>query len=303
DAVLPCPQAHVVAVLRSNGDGTFFPSTSIATDGQPVSLVCADLDRDGDVDLAYTRAGDDGVTLMRRNGAGFERPVTRRTGGAARGLAEADLDGNGWSDMLCIKPPWEGVAALDGGAVLASADAYDLGAGHATSYAVADADGDGLPEIWTADDATGFVAVLTNRSLRTAVVVEEFVAEQAGDRTHLAWRFGRGVVGAFTTVTIERAPAAAGPWSPCSPALPATERMSFEVEGGMGGGWFRLALTGADGRRDWSAPIAAAPAGSATRIAAVREHGSRGAIDFSVAPAPAAPPPPVPVRRPAPPPR
>jgi protocatechuate 3,4-dioxygenase beta subunit len=53
-----------VSVLANNGDGTFAPHITYATDGYPISVFASDLDGDGDIDLAATNLFSDNVSVL-----------------------------------------------------------------------------------------------------------------------------------------------------------------------------------------------------------------------------------------------
>ena len=68
-----------VTLLRNRGNGNFNePGTSpVATGSTPESIVAADDDGDGEVDLAVANLNSSDVTLLRNNGVGrFVAPAT-----------------------------------------------------------------------------------------------------------------------------------------------------------------------------------------------------------------------------------
>jgi hypothetical protein len=85
----------------NDGTGHFSACTELAV-GRATSIVAADFDRDGHVDLAVPeRDGGDSLILYNDGKAGFAR--TRRFGPsttAARVAAAADLNSDGWPDLV-----------------------------------------------------------------------------------------------------------------------------------------------------------------------------------------------------------
>ena len=88
-------------LLLGNGDGTF-ASISLSI-GQASSVVAADLDGDGHVDLAMGVAYSSWIHFIRGLGNGtFEAPVYIATAYNPNSLTLADMDGNGTQDLLAV---------------------------------------------------------------------------------------------------------------------------------------------------------------------------------------------------------
>jgi hypothetical protein len=115
-----------------------------------VALAVADGDRNGTVDVV---AGGGALTLRRGFGSGFlGNPIAIGASGPVDGVAAGDLDADGWLDYASIAP---GAApgdprqllrfmAVPGNGFVQQA-AVDVG--EATALAVANVNGDGLPDI------------------------------------------------------------------------------------------------------------------------------------------------------------
>jgi hypothetical protein len=94
-----------VTILKNKGNGNFFqPATSpeAGLGSFPDYIVAADLDGDGDQDLAVANQESDNVTILKNNGTGnFHQPASspEAAGDAPVALAAADIDGDADADL------------------------------------------------------------------------------------------------------------------------------------------------------------------------------------------------------------
>ncbi len=88
----------VFTVLRGDGDGGFRGSATFAVGDNPHSLVIADLDRDGGLDVAILHTETLSVFRGHPDGT-FEAPLRTKVTANPRFLAEGDFDADGLLDL------------------------------------------------------------------------------------------------------------------------------------------------------------------------------------------------------------
>ena len=89
-----------VSILKNNGDGTFQPKVDYGTGNYTRSVFCADLDGDGDLDLAAANENNANVSILKNNGDGtFQSAINYGVGTSPVSVFCADLDGDGDFDL------------------------------------------------------------------------------------------------------------------------------------------------------------------------------------------------------------
>lgn len=90
-----------VSVLLGQGDGTFAPPVAYGTGWQPFAVDPADLDSDGDIDLAVANITEPNVSVLLNRGDGtFAPAVGYQAGIGPVDLDLGDLDGDGDLDLV-----------------------------------------------------------------------------------------------------------------------------------------------------------------------------------------------------------
>ena len=161
--------ANSVSVLLGVGDGTFLAKTDYATSDRPSSVVIADLNRDGKLDLAvsgHTTSYNnvDFVSVHLGNGDGtFVVPRVDYNAGdeGIVALSVADVNRDGIPDLLTANNRMNSVSVLLGTSTAGFWNRTDFGTGvDPRSVIAADLNNDGWLELVTANGLLNTVSVL-----------------------------------------------------------------------------------------------------------------------------------------------
>lgn len=94
-------QMSTVSVFLGNGDGTLQPAVNYTVEKGPASVAIADLDGDGNPDLAVANAASNSVSLLRGNGDGtFQGARGFGVGQEPVSVLVSDLNGDGKPDLV-----------------------------------------------------------------------------------------------------------------------------------------------------------------------------------------------------------
>ncbi|MGA7755592.1 MAG: VCBS repeat-containing protein [Candidatus Sulfotelmatobacter sp.] len=169
DLVLVNPGTSSVTILLGNGDGTFTEKTNIVLSGGAEAVAVGDLNRDGIPDLAVVNYVSQTVTILLGNGDGTLKQVKAQpsTGIEPLSIAIGDFNGDGISDLAVSNqnngfPNLGTVTVLLGngkGGFKAAAVSPQTGSIPET-VAVADFNGDGKPDLVTANAGSNTISVL-----------------------------------------------------------------------------------------------------------------------------------------------
>jgi hypothetical protein len=172
---LPPSNSPMFIEPNMNGDMPFFiglrpdslpfaPAVNYGAGDGPYSVFCADLDGDGDLDLAVTNEGDDNVSVFKNNGDGtFQPKLDYSAGDVPASVFCADLDGDGDLDLAVARPSSNSVSILKNNGNGAFDSLVTYGVGNAPySVFCADLDGDGDLDLAVANAYTYNVSILKN---------------------------------------------------------------------------------------------------------------------------------------------
>jgi hypothetical protein len=158
-----------VSLLVGNGDGTFQPQSPFALGKRPYSVVVADVSGDGKPDTITANYNNGTVSVRLGNGNGsFQAPQTFDVGdpnhlGRPLALTLADLNNDGRADLVVANSADNTVSVLlgngDGTFQTKTQEIYNVGQ-RPDAVAVADVNGDGIPDIVVANYSDGTVTVL-----------------------------------------------------------------------------------------------------------------------------------------------
>lgn len=105
--------SNIVSVLLGNGDGTFQPHVDYSTGQGAVQLTVADVNGDGNLDLAMTDLEANTISILLGNGDGtFQENQDFPTGNSPYGLTAADFNGDGRMDLAVANESDNDVSVL-----------------------------------------------------------------------------------------------------------------------------------------------------------------------------------------------
>ncbi len=156
-----------VSVLKNNGDGTFAPKMDYPTGRNSYSLFAADLDLDGDLDLAVANASSNTISVLRNIGDGtFEAKADYPTNVNPASVFAAHLDSDGLLDLAVANSglgSGNTISVLhnNGDGTFAAKVDYPT-AQEPRAVVASDLDGDGDKDLATANWSGDNISVLKN---------------------------------------------------------------------------------------------------------------------------------------------
>ena len=155
-----------VSVFLGNGDGTFQPPKTYAVGARVWRVTLADVNNDGRLDILTVNKGDNTISVLLGNGDGtFQPQIVIPAGIRPSEVTVADVNGDGKPDLIFSNYAADTISVLlgNGDGTFGPPTIYptDQGPGFAgpAGVAVADLNGDGIPDLIYADYVTDNVAV------------------------------------------------------------------------------------------------------------------------------------------------
>jgi len=157
-----------VSILIGNSDGTFQAARnySLGAGIKPDSIACGDFNGDGKMDLATANSSNDNISVLLGNGDGtFPTPVNYSTGmgTAPISIIMGDLNQDGKLDLATADVSTGEVSVLlgSGNGTFQAAISYPASPGiNPYSITVGDFNGDGKPDVATANAGSNDVSLL-----------------------------------------------------------------------------------------------------------------------------------------------
>jgi hypothetical protein len=167
DLVVSNLNSSNVSILLNQGAGTFAAPSPLTTAFSPRGLVLVDFDNDGDLDVATSTAN--GVSVLINSGGGSFAPYAfHGTPPGALSLDTGDLDGDGLVDLVVVgfdngatNAGWISILHNQGSGTFAPASSFQV-AQYPNDVAVADMNGDGMPDLVTLRAAASTVEMYPN---------------------------------------------------------------------------------------------------------------------------------------------
>jgi hypothetical protein len=167
-----------ISILKNAGDGTFPVRRSYAVGSEPLYAFAADLDGDGDMDMAVANYESHTVSILKNAGDGtFQQKVDYAVDGWPTAVFAADLDGDGDADLTVTNRASGRISILKNNGNGAFQTRTDYAAGNAPqSIFAADLDGDGDIDLAVANEESSTISIFKNNGDGTFQTKTDFPA-------------------------------------------------------------------------------------------------------------------------------
>jgi Ca2+-binding RTX toxin-like protein len=173
---MPNPIVPTVSIFLNDGTGNLGVPVNVPlpAGSDPSAIDVADINGDGDLDLAVAQTGTNNVGILTNDGAGvFTAAVVVSGGTAPQGVAFFDFEGDGDSDLAVSHGGSGTVTVLlnDGAAMFAVNLVTPIPSGQPGRLLTADFDGDGNIDLGVGDVLGNNYNVLLNSGPSTIIVM------------------------------------------------------------------------------------------------------------------------------------
>ena len=168
DLAVPNINSGDVSVLLGTGTGSFGAASNFGVGSSPSSVAIGDLNGDGKLDLATANFTSNSVVVLLGTGTGSFGAATHfGVGSLPQSVAIGDLNGDGKPDLAVANPDSNNVSVLlntcnaspCGGTSFGAASNFGVGT-RPESIAIGDLNGDGKPDLVTANNSSNNITVL-----------------------------------------------------------------------------------------------------------------------------------------------
>jgi hypothetical protein len=151
-----------VSILLGNGNGSFQNHVDYGVGNRPLSVVAADFNGDGKLDLAVANFNDNTVSVLLGNGSGaFPSRVDYATGTGPASVTAADFNGDTRLDLVVVNQAANTVSILlgNGDGTFGAKNDFPTG-NQPSSVTVGDFNGDGKLDLAVANSGSNTVSIL-----------------------------------------------------------------------------------------------------------------------------------------------
>jgi hypothetical protein len=166
DLAVASAKQGTITVLLSNAAGGFTEVTTLSAESGFCSLVTGDFNGDGIPDLALASIATDDITVELGNGLGSFNPAAGSpflVGAVSSSIIAADFNGDGFQDLAVATTDADSIVVLPGNGRGGFSTPGSFAVGEGTNpvfLATADFNGDGIPDVATANIGSGDIAIL-----------------------------------------------------------------------------------------------------------------------------------------------
>lgn len=153
DLVIPNEIPNDIRIFINDGEGGYagFGIQTLTTSLRPSASEGADFNRDGIIDIVVGSTGNSQINILLGDGAGgFDRGTAYTAGVSVRGVGILDIDCDGTDDVVTANRSGDNLSIFVnlGAGTFGQAVSVEAGGAGETSCAVADANGDGIQDVF-----------------------------------------------------------------------------------------------------------------------------------------------------------